>query len=172
MMGRSMMLTLLVSALASTSALAQDLGIRVGEKAPTAMLESLEGKPVDLATYVGKKPLVMQFWATWCGNCKALEPQMKAAQSKYRDKVQFVGVAVSFNQSPERVKLYAKKHGMTHPILYDRSGDVSEAYDVPATSYIVVIDSNGTVAYTGLGPKQNIDKAIQKALPAPSATRK
>lgn len=159
-----MLFTLLFSALLASSAFAQDLGIRVGEKAPTAMLESLEGKPVDLATYVGKKPVLMQFWATWCGNCKALEPAMKAAQAKYRDRVHFLGVAVSFNQSPRRVKLYAEKHGMTHPILYDRTGDVSEAYDVPATSYIVVIDSKGTVVYTGVGDKQDIDKAIRKAL--------
>ena len=172
MIGRATRRSLIALALAATTASAQDLGIRVGEKAPTAMLESLEGKPVDLATYVGRKPLVMQFWATWCSNCKALEPAMKAAQAKYRDKVQFLGVAVSFNQSPQRVKLYAKKHGMTHPILYDRSGDVSEAYDVPATSYIVVIDSRGTVAYTGLGAKQDIDKAIQKALQASPPARK
>jgi peroxiredoxin len=164
MTGRWMISSLFALAVTAASVSAQDLGIRVGEKAPTALLESLDGKAVDLATYVGKKPLVMQFWATWCSNCKALEPAMKAAQTKYRGKVQFLGIAVSFNQSPQRVKLYAQKHGMTQPILYDRSGDVSEAYDVPATSYIVVIDSKGTVVYTGLGAKQDIDTAIRKAL--------
>ena len=143
---------------------AQDLGIRVGEKAPGALLETLDGKPASLDTYIGKQPVLLQFWATWCGNCKSLEPAMKAAQTKYRNKVSFVGIAVSFNQSPERVKLYAKKHGMTFPMLYDRKGDASEAYDVPATSYIVVIDRKGTVVYTGLGAKQDIDKAIRKAL--------
>jgi peroxiredoxin len=161
---RTFAAALMALACISTGAATQDLGIRVGEKAPTAILESLDGKSVDLANYIGKKPVLMQFWATWCGNCKALEPAMKAAQARYRNKVQFVGVAVSFNQSPERVKLYAKKHGMTHPILYDRTGDASEAYDVPATSYIVVIDATGTVVYTGLGAKQDIDKAIRKAL--------
>ena len=148
----------------ATALEAQDLGIRVGEKAPVAMLETLEGKAVSLDKYIGKKPAVLQFWATWCSNCKALEPAMQAAQKKYAGKVGFVGIAVSFNQSPERVKLYAKKHGMTFPILYDRKGDASEAYEVPATSYIVVIDGKGTVVYTGMGAKQDIDQAIRKAL--------
>ena len=164
MMGGTFLRVALAAACLSASASAQDLGIRVGEKAPVAMLESLDGKPVDLGSYIGKQPLLIQFWATWCGNCKALEPAMKAAQKKYRGKVGFLGVAVSFNQSPQRVKLYAQKHGMTHPILYDRTGDVSEAYDVPATSYIVVIDRKGTVVYTGLGAHQDIDRAIRKAL--------
>jgi len=143
---------------------AQDLGIRVGDKAPSGILETLDGKKVDIGSYIGKQPLLIQFWATWCGNCKALEPQLKTAAKKYRGKVGIVGVAVSYNQSPERVKLFAKKHGLTHTILYDRTGDVSEAYEAPATSYIVVIDRKGTVVYTGLGPKQDIEKAIKKAL--------
>ena len=151
-------------ALVAGAARAQDVGIRVGEKAPVAVLETLDGKRASLDAYIGKQPVLIQFWATWCGNCKALEAKMKAAQTKYRGKVSFVGVAVSFNQSPQRVKLYAKKHGMTNTMLYDRSGDASEAYDVPATSYIVVIDKKGTVVYTGLGADQDIEKAIRKAL--------
>lgn len=148
----------------SATAGAQDLGIKVGAKAPSGMLETLDGKKVNIGSWIGKQPVLIQFWATWCGNCKALEPQLRNAAAKYRGKVNIVGVAVSYNQSPERVKLFARKHGLTHTILYDRAGDVSEAYDAPATSYIVVINRQGTVVYTGLGADQDIDKAIKKAL--------
>ena len=160
---RTLVLALAALALAGT-ARAQDLGIKVGDKAPTGILETLDGQKVDIGSYIGKQPVLIQFWATWCGNCKALEPQLKAAATKYKGKVSIVGVAVSYNQSPARVKLFAKKHGLTHTILYDRTGDVSEAYEAPATSYIVVVDRKGTVVYTGLGAKQNIDQAIKKAL--------
>lgn len=143
---------------------AQDLGIQVGKRAPSAIVKDLKGKPVDLGSYVGKGPMLIEFWATWCGNCQHLEPSLLAAQKKYSGKVRFVGVAVSVNQSPERVRLYAAKHGLKHDILFDETGDATDKYDVPATSYIVVVNRQGKIVYTGLGGDQNIEAAIRKAL--------
>lgn len=152
-------------ALAAPRADAQDLGIRVGAKAPTAVIETLDGGTADLAKWIGKEPVLLEFWATWCGNCRELEPTLKAAHEKYGDRVRFIGVAVSVNQSQERVRRHMARHGMPlHEMLYDRTGDASEAFETPATSYIVVIDRTGTVVYTGLGGKQDLEGAIQKAL--------
>ena len=151
--------------LAAPAARAQTLGIPVGSKAPDAAVQTLDGKPVSLAQYIGKGPVVMQFWATWCSNCKALEPQITAARRKYAAQgVRFVGVAVAINQSPQRVKLYTQRHPLPVEVVYDRTGAASEAYDVPATSYIVVVNRQGTVVYTGVGSDQNIDAAVRKAL--------
>ena len=146
------------------SSSAQDLGIQVGKRAPAAMVRDLAGKPVDIGSYVGKTPMLIEFWATWCGNCQHLEPALIAAQKKYGKKVRFIGVAVSVNQSPERVKLYVAKHKLAHQILFDDEGDATDKYEVPATSYIVVINKKGNVVYTGLGGDQNIEAAIRKAL--------
>ncbi len=155
-----------VSLLAATAvpAPAQDLGIAVGEMAPTGPLETLDGKTVDLSAYVGKRPVVIEFWATWCGNCKQLEPAMRAAMTKHGAQVQFVTVAVSVNQSIERVKAWQSINKLPGVLLYDRKGTVSGAFDVPATSYVVVVDRTGKVVYTGVGGTQNIDAAIKKAL--------
>jgi thiol-disulfide isomerase/thioredoxin len=143
---------------------AQDLGIQVGKRAPAATVRDLAGKPVDLGAYVGKTPMLIEFWATWCSNCQHLEPALIAAQKKYGNRIRFIGVAVSVNQSPQRVKLYAAKHKLTHQILFDEDGDATDKYDVPATSYIVVINKKGNVVYTGLGGDQNIEAALKKAL--------
>jgi thiol-disulfide isomerase/thioredoxin len=146
------------------AASAQDLGLKVGSKAPAAQVETLDGKPVDLAQYIGKTPVLIEFWATWCPICKELEPAMVAAHKKYSGQVKFVGVAVSVNESPERVKLYAQKHGIPLEIVFDRKGMASDVYDVPATSYIVVINKAGTIVYTGQGGDQNIEAAIRRGL--------
>lgn len=143
---------------------AQDLGIAVGEKAPGGPLETLTGQTVDLGSYIGKQPVVIEFWATWCGNCKQLEPAMRAAISKHGAQVKFVTVAVSVNQSLERVKAWQAANKMPGDLLYDRKGTVSGAYDVPATSYVVVVDKTGKIVYTGVGGTQNLDAAIRKAL--------
>lgn len=142
----------------------QDLGLKVGTKAPAVALETLDGKPANLGDYIGKQPVVIAFWATWCSNCKQLEPALLKALKQYEGKVQFVGVAVSVNQPQRLVQAYVKKHTLPGTQLYDRSGDASEAYEAPATSYVVVVGKDGLVKYTGLGGTQDIAAAIKKAL--------
>lgn len=143
---------------------AQDLGIQVGADAPPAKVHTLDGKEVDLAQYTGKTPVVMEFWATWCGNCKELEPTLLTAAKKYGKQVKFVGVAVSINQSPKLVKAFVEKHGLPGDQYFDAKGQATGAYDVPATSYVVVLNKAGKVVYTGLGGKQDLEAAIKKAL--------
>lgn len=143
---------------------AQEAGIPVGNTAPNATLEALDGRPVALSQWVGKMPVVLEFWATWCSNCKALEPEMLKMSKAFGRNVKFVGVAVSANQSPERVRRYIQQHVLGVEMLYDRSGTAVDAYDVPATSYVVVIDRRGKVVYTGSGGEQKLTTAIRKAL--------
>jgi thiol-disulfide isomerase/thioredoxin len=149
---------------AAPRARAQDLGIELGSPAPSAKVYTLEGKEVDLAQYTGKTPVLMEFWATWCPNCKELEPTLVAASKKYGSQVKFVGVAVSVNETPERVKAYVAKHGLLGDQYFDTMGHATGAYDVPATSYVVVLDRSGKVVYTGLGGKQDLEGAIRKVV--------
>jgi thiol-disulfide isomerase/thioredoxin len=143
---------------------AQESGIEVGARGPTAAVETLDGKAADLGKYVGKMPVLIEFWATWCGNCKELEPQLKALHAKYGMQVKFLGVAVSVNQSPTLVKRYVDRHGMPWEQLYDRRGNATGAYDVPATSYIVILDRAGKVVYTGLGGDQKLEPAVRRVV--------
>lgn len=143
---------------------AQDAGIAVGASAPGAAVEQLDGTAINLSQYLGKQPALIEFWATWCPNCKALEPQIEAAVKKYGTKMKFVAVAVSVNQSVARVKAYKEKHGITSDIVWDGKGYAADAYEVPATSYIVVVNAQGKVVYTGVGADQDIEAAIRKAL--------
>jgi thiol-disulfide isomerase/thioredoxin len=158
--------TVVISALTllSTTLHAQESGIEVGAQAPPAALETLDGKAANLAQYVGKTPVLLEFWATWCGNCKELEPQIKALHQKYGRQVRFVAVAVSVNQSPALVKRYVERHRMPGDQLFDRRGNATGAYDVPATSYIVILDRTGKVVYTGLGGDQKLEPGIRRAL--------
>jgi thiol-disulfide isomerase/thioredoxin len=154
----------LVAIVPATRLSAQDMGIELGTRGPGAAVETLDGKPADLSQFVGKTPVLIEFWATWCGNCRELEPHVKAMHAKYGAQVQFLAVAVSVNQSAERVKAYVEKHGVPGTHFFDRKGTATGAYDVPATSYVVVLDKSGKVVYTGLGGDQDLEKAIKKAL--------
>jgi thiol-disulfide isomerase/thioredoxin len=154
-----------ISALAlASSAGAQDLGIDVGTKAPVVAAQSLDGKTVDLGKYIGKTPVLLEFWATWCPNCRELMPTLLETERKYGKRVKFIAIAVAINQSPEKVRRWLAAHPMPHDTFYDTEGQVAGAFDAPATSYVVVLDKTGKVVYTGLGGKQDLEAAIRKAL--------
>lgn len=159
---------LIGSALALTviagAARGQDLGVKLGTVAPAAAVTTLDGATANLSQYVGKTPVLMEFWATWCPNCAELEPTLVSVAKKYGDKIKFVGVAVSVNENPARVKAFVAKHGLPGDQFFDTKGDATDKYDVPATSYVVVFNKDGKVVYTGLGGKQDLEAAIRKAL--------
>jgi thiol-disulfide isomerase/thioredoxin len=142
-------------------ALAQESGIAVGARAPVVVVNDLNGKPVDLGQYIGKKPVFLEFWATWCELCDELLPQVRAAQATYGSKVEFIGVNVTVNQSPERVRKYLETHKPAFRTLYDTEGTSIRAYQVPATSYVVIIDRAGKVAYTGSGGTQDFERVLR-----------
>jgi thiol-disulfide isomerase/thioredoxin len=139
-------------------------GIAVGRPAPGAAVQTLDGKPINLKTYIGAMPVVIEFWAKWCGNCRELAPAVHAAQAQYAGRVRFVTVAVSVDQTPADVAQFAAEHGLPTPIVYDATGAAVDAYDVPGTSFLVVVDRHGTVVYTGAGGAQDVDAAVRKAL--------
>lgn len=148
----------------SSPAKAQEAGIAVGAQAPGAAVELLDGKSVDLSQYIGRKPVVLEFWATWCPLCKQLEPAMQAAHEKYGDRVTFVSVGVNSNQTPEKQKAYVAENHIGGTFVFDRAGKAVAAYKAPHTSYLVVINGEGRVVYTGVGPTQDVDAAVSKGL--------
>lgn len=164
---KSFRMALSALAMLPAIAFAQESGIMLGTEAPAAAVTTLDGKPANLSQHIGKGPIVMEFWATWCPVCKELEPSMAALTTKYDGKVTFVNVAVSVNQSPALVQRYVANHKMGGVQYFDTKGDATGVYDVPATSYVVVIDKAGKVVYTGVGGDQapKIEAAIRKLIP-------
>ena len=153
----------LVAALALPAALdAQDIGLPLGTQAPPATVEDLAGKPVDLGRYVGKGPVLLEFWATWCPLCTALEPALKAAHARWGGTVQFVAVGVGVNETPASIRRHLTDHPLPFPVYFDASGAAVRAYQAPTTSYIVVLDRTGKVNYTGTGAEQDLAPALER----------
>lgn len=159
----STMAIVFAGSLVAAPAFAQDLGIEVGSQAPAVTVQSLDGKQVDLGQYIGKTPMLIEFWATWCANCRELMPALLEAEKKFGKKVKFVALAVAINQSPERVRRFIAAHPLPHETFYDTEGKAAGAFDAPATSYVVVLNKAGRVVYTGLGGKQDLEAALKKA---------
>ncbi len=152
----------LIAALMAPAALAaQDIGLPLGTTAPSVAVQDLDGKTFDLGRFVGNQPLLLEFWATWCPLCKALEPALKAAHARYGASVQFVAIGVGVNESPASIKRHLADHPLPFPVVFDASGAAVRAYQAPTTSYIVVLDRAGKVTYTGTGTDQDIAAALR-----------
>jgi thiol-disulfide isomerase/thioredoxin len=142
--------------------IAAQQGVAVGSRAPAVVIADLEGRPVDLGRLNGRQPYVLEFWATWCSVCEELLPRVKAAHAAYGDRVAFYGVNVTVNQTRDRVRRYLERHAPPFTTLYDEKGVGARAFDVPITSFIVVVDAQGRVAYTGTGADQDIEAAVKR----------
>lgn len=144
---------------------AQDVGLDTGTT-PTAaaVVQDLGGQSADLTQlYVGKKPVLMEFWATWCPICRALLPRMAAAHRRWGSRVEFVVVGVGINETRQTMQRHLDAHPMPFHFYYDFSGAAVRAYEAPSTSYVVALDARGRVVYTGVGEDQDIDAAARRA---------
>ena len=141
---------------------AQDIGLPIGTRAPAVVVADLDGKSVDLGSYVGKQPVLLEFWATWCPLCQALEPALKAAHARYGATVRFMAIGVGVNQTPASIRRHLADHPLPFPVLFDATGAAVRAYQAPATSYIVVLDKAGNVTYTGAGAEQDVATALAR----------
>ncbi|MGH7501657.1 MAG: TlpA family protein disulfide reductase [Longimicrobiales bacterium] len=159
------MLTLAVTALRPGLAAGQDsgIGLPLGTAPEAPVIEDLDGNAVDLAQWVGKKPVLIEFWATWCPVCKALEPRLEQAFAQYGDRVEFLIVGVGVSQTPRQIRRHLEDHELPGRFLFDRRGAAARAFAAPTTSYIVVLDASGKVLYTGSGEEQPIGEALRKA---------
>lgn len=139
-------------------------GPPVGEPAPALVLHDLDGQPYDIREVLGKRPILIEFWATWCPLCERLFPQLRAAADHYGDSIEFLGVNVTVSQTREVVRKYVMEHQAPFRVLWDDEGEGVRAYDVTGTSLIVIIDRAGKVAYTGYGEDQDIGSVLRKVM--------
>jgi hypothetical protein len=88
---------------------------------------------------------------------------MEAAHNKYGDRVDFLVVAVAVNESPNTVRRHLTRHPMPFTFLWDVNGNATRAFQAPATSYVVILDGQGKVVYTGVGADQDIETGLRRA---------
>lgn len=157
-------LAILAAAFQPLTVEAQDVGLPIGSVPAAAQLEDLDGNPVDLSAWVGRKPVLIEFWATWCPLCDELVPQLSAIRKRYAGKLDVLQVAVGVNQNPRSIRRHIAKHPQPGLLLFDGRGKATRAFQAPSTSYIVALDARGRVVYTGVGGDQNLEAAARRAL--------
>lgn len=125
-------------------------------------MKDVDGNQVSLSAYKGKVVL-LNFWATWCGPCKAEIPGFVRLQDKYRDKG-LVIVGYSVDDTAEKAKAYAAQFKMNYPILLGEGReDVQDAYGpiwgLPS-SFIISRDGKVCRKHIGIAPEAVFEKEV------------
>lgn len=121
--------------------------------APDFTLNDIDGKKVNLSEFRGKVVL-LNFWATWCGPCRAEMPSLHNLYNEYKDKG-FVVIAISADTSEKPVKSFAKELKLSFPILMDKNKAVSfDDYGVLGLPTTFLIDKNGIIIEKIMGERE------------------
>ena len=124
--------------------------IAVGETAPDAPVERLDGNgEVSLADHRGKW-ILLNFWASWCQPCRDEAPAIEKFARQNRDRLVVIGMDTEDLSGDARD--FVREFGLTYEMLHDGDGDRKDAYGIFALPETFLIDPNGKLALIQRGP--------------------
>ncbi|RIK76811.1 hypothetical protein DCC62_10690 [candidate division KSB1 bacterium] len=134
-------------------------------------LRTLTGETVNLRSLEGKKVVVVNFWATWCGPCRREIPDFNNVYALYRERgVEFLGI--SLDDDPQAaVPAFAARIPIAYPVLIG-SAEIAWRYNVQTIPQTYIIDRNGKIvnSYVGMVSASALQAALEKALNNPPAS--
>lgn len=140
-------------------------GELIGQPAPAFVLTALDGSTVDLKSFQGR-PLVLNFWASWCGPCKEEAPLFRQLDvQRVRGGGQFQIVGVLFQEtSQQNARNFVKTYKLSYPNALDSKMQAGSAYQVPGLPQTVFIDSKGVIRdlYRGSLTREQLNAGLAK----------
>ncbi len=129
-------------------------GTQVGNLAPGFQLNNLEGKPFSLSDFRGK-PVLLNFWATWCPFCQAERPLIQQIYDEWQNKgvivltVDIIGSRAT--ETPENLASFMQNNKYSFPVLLDINREVTKSYNIKSTPTNFLIDKDGVIRKVRVG---------------------
>lgn len=122
--------------------------IKEGVQAPDFTGELIDGTSITLSELQGK-PVIINFWATWCGPCVKEMPAFERLKDDFGDKIGII--AVNCGDDAGTVKDFMEENGYTFPVVLDEEYSISMLYPTNSIPYTVVVDAEGKVTHISTG---------------------
>jgi peroxiredoxin len=128
------------------------VGRNEGDIAPDFSLYDTNGKPHKLKDVLGKKAVLLVFWATWCPYCVEEIPELNKIYQEYSQKGLEV-LAVNIAEKSNKVSRFVVNRGINYTVLLDIDGKVADLYQVQGIPLNMILNKNGVILHKGVLPK-------------------
>ncbi len=125
----------------------------IGDAAPSFNLRTVEGQPLSLSDYHGKKAVYLVFWNTWCTYCVKKTPRYKKLKQEFGDRVEIIAINTGWSDSPADMEQYRDQHKTNYSLVFDEQAVVTKSYKVSAVPTEFIIGTDGIVRYRDSVPK-------------------
>lgn len=146
---QKILIATVVLALAALACASSPSGPQAGAEAPDFELPTPQGNELALSTFRGR-PVMLNFFTTWCGPCQAEMPAMQAVYQRYAGEG-LVLLAVDLQDTPDEVADYGEEMGLSFPLLVDEQGRVGNLYGVNSFPRTFFIDTDGVIRHIAVG---------------------
>jgi thiol-disulfide isomerase/thioredoxin len=160
-------LVLAAQSLAAVS-LTSQTPLRQGSVAPAFTLTTLAGSPANLSDYKGR-PVLINFWASWCTPCRSEMPDIVAAYRAHQDTgLEVLAINLTDQEGMKDVRKFAAEFQMPFPVLLDEKGRVRRLYALVGVPTSVFVGSDGVVRLVNPGPitDEALERGLAEILPA------
>jgi peroxiredoxin len=135
-------------------------------------VQTIDGEDVNFKSFLGKGPVLLNFWALWCEPCKQEMKAFKALVEKYKEKgVSMVAINTDKVKSLAKVRAYIKSQGYEFPVIEDADGSVAtDRFSMESLPFSIILNANGSIAkkHTGFtaGDEATIEKELEEIIAA------
>jgi len=134
--------------------------MQTGQPAPDFMFATTSNHLIKLSDYKGKKPVVIDFFATWCGPCLRELPALQAFYQQYSDKVEIIAISAEDARASGEIKSLVQSNALSFPVMHEYTRAVDSMYPHQAIPFLVFIDKDGKVVNTVVGYDPNVGEEI------------
>jgi len=126
-----------------------------GKKAPDFSLPTLDGETFRLSEQLGKGPVLLNFWATWCGPCLREMKKLKKVYQRHQDKgLQIVSISIDDQKTVSQVRGIVKSRRFPFTVLLDMNHEAKRLFQVANPPYTILLDKDGTIIYMHEGYRE------------------
>lgn len=148
----------------SITSFAQDDLIK-GKSAPNFKLENLDDGFTELSKVIGKGPILLNFWATWCKPCMEEMTELNKIHEELKDKgFTLLAISTDNEKTIAKVKPLVKSKGFSFTVLLDKNSDVARKYYAQQIPYSVLIDANGKIIDVHMGYMKGDEKKMREKI--------